>query len=206
MNNDKQGKLTLITAVSIGVMIAVTLFVLFWVNVVPQFAAQETVQSATARQAYQQAVSVAQNWRADAQLSRVTASWQQQAGTNINALQNGRANWAFTFYSATAHQISIIAVTGTQAHQSRFDQPLSPPAIIPIDQWQIDSPAAIQTFLTYGGQEFLQKNPQASIHLKLAVNDQQTVEWQIIGITNPTNSILFFLNATSGAIGNETIG
>ncbi|MFQ5434699.1 MAG: hypothetical protein ACE5FD_07465 [Anaerolineae bacterium] len=186
---------------------ALVLVAMFWLLIAPRFAATESpAQTQTAQQAYQQALSVAQNWQPDAQLSRVTASWQPQNKININGLKDGRANWAFTFYSPTTHQTSIIAVNGNQAHQSRFDHPIHPPSLIHLDQWIIDSPVAIQTFLTYGGQEFLQNSPQASIHLKLAVNEQQTVEWQIIGVTNPTNSILFFLNATTGIVGDGTIG
>jgi hypothetical protein len=130
------------------------------------------------RDAYAQALALALDWQADAQLVGAAASWQMASGDSLTL---NRAAWSFRFFSPTVHQIQIVEVDPRGAQAGR-QQPVkeAPQAVVP--DWSLGSDELLLTFLTVGGRDFIATHPGANVHLQLKGEEGNRSVWYITAV------------------------
>ena len=143
----------------------------------------------TARKQYALAEAAAVGWRADARLVSCRGSWEQTA---INLV--GRpVDWMYRFYSPQSKRLYFVVVTPdgrltTLQHVRQINQP---PPVVPVDGWQLDSPAALADWLNAGGGPFLGSHPGGTVTAQLSVRSQGAQpEWTVVGYDSKTDETL----------------
>lgn len=126
----------------------------------PAFLLEEQAQARTVLPVAQEE---ALRWRSDAQLAAVGIVWDDLGPGG--ALKRDR--WTFQFYSPAAQQIAVIRVVDGQAQQVRTGLLPNRLPVVSLDQWQVDSAQALQTWWERGGAKFVRGHPRVSISLKL---------------------------------------
>jgi len=173
----------------------------------PGLAVQYTpaASDVTARTLYPLALERARSWRADAQLVSARGLWDKTA---INLV--GRpVEWDYRFYSAEARLLYFVTVkpdgqvAGTQ-HLRTVNQPPG----LPVDDWQIDSPAALTSWLNGGGGQFLGSRPGSQVVAQLSARSAGAAPaWTVVGYDRAKEEYLAIsVQAASGetkVIGNQ---
>jgi|YNPBryBLVA2012_1023415.scaffolds.fasta_scaffold01489_3 hypothetical protein len=130
-----------------------------------------------ARQAYARAVEVARNWQADAELALVSAYWRARQGGWSGS------GWAFQFFSPASGRLAIVLVEPQEARLLRESPCPYPMLTFTADAWQVDSPAAVQTWLAQGGSQFLARPEEVDLALTLRVESAgEPPVWTITGV------------------------
>jgi hypothetical protein len=148
----------------------------------------------TARQAYMIAEPVARTWAEDAVLLAVRASWPPE-----QQFQDGLASWNIVFYSPGQSATASIAATGDNAAflSSRKISGQFAPA--DLTTWQLDSPAAVESFLNFGARGFLEE--QDKVMFILALEMQNGPIWKgTFADTEAQRTIYLNINATNGEL------
>ncbi len=151
-------------------------------------------QEAQARRALSIAQQAAQAWQPDAYLTWAQITWDDLGPGGILK----RDHWLFQFYSPSNKHVVLFQVSNGAAR--RLDSHLSrvrPPAL-PIDQWQIDSTQAFETWWQRGGGDFVRLNTQVSISLKLRPQDDHPL-WSVVGSAGGQHWIVQ-IDASDGAV------
>lgn len=128
--------------------------------------------------AYQQALTFAWAWQADAYVTGVTTSWHLAAG---DALTLERPAWSFRFYSPAMAQVQIVTVDGRGAQAGPLQPVRSAPQNVNPD-WGLDSDDLLLIFMSYGGQAFMSAHPAANIHAQLKAEGPSRFTWYITAI------------------------
>jgi hypothetical protein len=160
----------------------------------------EADRAVTVKELYPLALEVATAWRGDARLVSASADWPGPTAENLGDQQE--VPWAFNFYSPAARQVYAVAVSEGQARGVRASQvprDLTPAAV---EEWQIDSPAALATWLANGGRDFLARYPQAEVSARLRFpSDSPTPLWMVWGLDEQSAArFAVKIDAASGAI------
>ena len=159
----------------------------------------ETVSPATVKELYPLALEMATAWQGDARLVSASADWQSPTAENLGGQE---VLWSFDFYSPAARKVYAVAVSEGQARgigASWVPGELNP---APVEGWQIDSPAALATWLANGGSAFLTRYPQAQVSARLRFpSDSPTPLWMVRG-SDEQSAANFVVNieAVSGTI------
>jgi hypothetical protein len=153
----------------------------------------------TARRQYAQAEAIALGWRTDARLLSCRASWEQTA---INLL--GRpVEWTFRFYSPQSKRLYFVMVEpGGAVRAIQHVRPVNqPPPVVPLDDWELDSPAALANWLNIGGGAFLGQHPGGTVTAQLSVRAHgQPPQWTVAGYdVNSDESFVATVDAVNGA-------
>ena len=135
----------------------------------------------TAQTAYPLAEGAAKDWRDDAYLLSATAAWSQ---ATEKGLREGKTSWAFYFLSPLARQIRVFSVTAEGVAGTRTMDALSVPSGIDPSRWQVDNPEVIRLFLEQGGQGFMEQHPDASLHLRLAADEDGRLVWMASSLSS----------------------
>lgn len=156
----------------------------------------------TAIVAYARAQQVAIEWQPDAVLLNAQATWPQ--GSTVSDLRQGETTWGFTFYSAAAEKIAIVSVVEDTAVVVSEGPHKQEAPILSVTGWNLDSKDAIETFLSAGGNSFLENAGVSTLTMALYADDQERngrMEWQISLFSLQTNQALTVrLDATSGEV------
>jgi hypothetical protein len=128
--------------------------------------------------AYQQALTLAWAWQADAYLAGATTSWQLATG---DALTLQRPAWSFRFYSPGMAQTQVVTVDGRGPEAGPVQPVRSAPQNVNPD-WGLDSDDLLLTFMSYGGQAFMAAHPMANIHAQLKAEGPSQFIWYITAI------------------------
>ena len=119
-------------------------------------------------------------WRADAQLMAVMSTWES---TQLNEVGQP-STWTYRFYSPSARRMFFVTVTptgeliGTLHGEYMYNEP----EVIPIEQWAVDSPEAINIWLNYGGATMLAAMPGIQVVAQLQVrNKDSPLTWTVAG-------------------------
>ena len=161
--------------------------------------AAEADRAATVKAFYPLALEVVTAWQSDARLVSASADW---PGPTAETLEDQEVPWSFNFYSPAARKVYAVAVSGRQARgvrESQVPQDLNP---APVEEWQIDSPAALATWLANGGRDFLARYPQAQVSARLRFpSDSPTPLWTVRGSDEQSSAnFLVKVDAASGTI------
>ncbi len=143
----------------------------------------------TAKTLYALAEATAWGWRADAQLVSCRGSWEQTA---INLV--GRPiEWSYRFYSPGSERLYFVLVSPAgqlQAIQHVRQISQSPP-LVPLEGWQLDSPAALANWLNAGGGPFLGSHPGSTVTAQLSTRSYAAEpEWTVVGYDRNTDETL----------------
>jgi hypothetical protein len=168
----------------------------------PPSAATEGAEAdklATVKELYPLALEVATAWQGDARLVSASADW---LGPTAENLVDQEVPWAFNFYSPAARRVYAVAVSEGQARgvrESQVPRDLNP---APLEGWQLDSPAALATWLANGGRDFLARYPQAEVSAQLRFpSDSPTPLWMVRGSDEQSSANLVVkIDAASGTI------
>jgi hypothetical protein len=136
----------------------------------------------TALKLYSSAESTARFWQDDVQLVSVSTTW---SNTAINLIDKP-ATWLYRFYSPSRQRLYFVAINADgniKATEQRQDASETPAALA-IDDWKVDSGAAMKTWLDSGGSAFLGKNPGIDIVAQLKPADGAwPVSWTVAGFS-----------------------
>ena len=127
---------------------------------------------------YEQALTTAFNWQADAHLVGATTSWQLGSGDRLTLF---RSAWSFSFYSPSARRVQVVAVDRAGAQLGPQQVMDIAPQRVGLD-WHLDSDDLLLTFLSYGGQEFMGAHPNANVHLQLKETNDGLSIWYITAV------------------------
>jgi hypothetical protein len=156
-------------------------------------------RAATVKALYPLALEVATAWQGDARLASASADWPRPTA---EALEDQEVLWSFNFYSPAARKVYAVAVSEGQARgirESQVPRDLNP---APVEGWQIDSPAALATWLANGGSEFLARYQQAQVRARLRFpSDSPTPLWMVWGSDEQSSAnFMLKIDAASGII------
>jgi hypothetical protein len=155
----------------------------------------------TAKSAFIKAQQVAQGWQPDARLVSATATWPQ--GAQPAQMQNGRADWGFTFHSPSQSRGAIVTVSNNEV-QLIPGQNRQTLALLDPTSWQMDSGHVMEKFLNDGGVSFIQREGIAILTMTLMTNDPHgngRLEWLVSAqATQSGNALLMRLDAASGEV------
>ncbi len=142
---------------------------------------------------------VATAWQGDARLVSASADW---LGPTAENLEDQEAPWSFNFYSPEARKVYAVVVSEGQARGVRASQVPRDLNPAPVEGWQIDSPAALATWLANGGRDFLARYPQAQVSAQLRFpSDSPNPLWTVRGLDEQSSAhFMVKIDATSGTI------
>jgi hypothetical protein len=153
-----------------------------------------TGQKLELRAAHAQALAVALSWQPDAELVGATTSWRLAGGDRLTL---HRPAWSFSFYSPAARQVQVVTVNQQGAQAGPQQAVDMPPQRAGLD-WHLDSDDLLLTFLSYGGQAFINAHPSANIHVQLKGEGIGRSTWYITAIDPVTRqSLLVGVDALS---------
>lgn len=134
-------------------------------------------------------------WREDAQLMAVMSTWEQ---TQLNEV--GRpTSWTYRFYSPSVRRMFFVTVTpeGELIGTLHGEHMYNAPEVIPPEDWIMDSPEAISTWLNYGGATMLAAIPGIQVVAQLQTRSADSpLTWTIAGYDRVSqNYHSIFINA-----------
>jgi hypothetical protein len=156
---------------------------------------------------YQVVEAEAKAWSEDAQLVSASANWPGVLAVD----QVGQpAQWSYRFYSPGKERLLIVKVETDgqlQSIEHRVRITLPPPPI-PTDTWLVDSPAALATWLDYGGGELIRRNPGLEVLIQLRpLPNASNPAWMVIGLDKRTGDIrTVVIDAGAGTVVSTSSG
>jgi hypothetical protein len=153
----------------------------------------------TGKELYPLALEVATAWQADARLVSALADWTSPTPETV---EDQKVPWTFNFYSPAAHKVYAVAVAGGQARGVRESQVTRNLTPAPLEEWRIDHPAALDTWLANGGRDFLTRYPQAQVGARLRFpSDSPTPLWTVRGSDEQSSAnFVVKIDAASGTM------
>ena len=138
---------------------------------------------------YQLAEAEALAWSPDAQLVSANANWP-------DVLSEGQigepGQWTFRFYSPGRERLFIVKIEadGGLRGIEHIIRITLPPPVLGTGSWITDSPAALATWLDYGGAALIRRNPGLEVLIQLRhLDDQPNPVWLVIGTDKRTQEI-----------------
>jgi hypothetical protein len=147
------------------------------------------IENVTALEAYNLALTAAQQWSSDAVMLTARAGWQPQVD-----FRDGRSSWNFVFYSTSERATAVITVADAKAQLLRTRPQSGQFQTGDISLWRVDSPAAIDQLLKLGADEFMARH--ANVNLILTLDNQGTPTWRSTFLDTDTNQT-YTLNLTA---------
>jgi hypothetical protein len=159
----------------------------------PPFLLEDAAQARTVFPIAQQE---AIRWQQDAQLSSAGIVWDDLGPGGILK----RDRWTFQFVSPSQQQMAIIRVRDNQAQRLRTTLLPNRLPALSLDQWQVSSTQALQTWWEQGGGDFVQKHSYVSISLKLRLEPGGARPvWVVVGSSSGSHWIVQ-LDSSSGTV------
>ncbi|MBI2865007.1 MAG: hypothetical protein HYX94_10655 [Chloroflexi bacterium] len=176
---------------------------------------QMELATSSAREAYPLAEQAAREWRRDAELRSVRATWHNP---NPAELREGKTAWAFYFVSPPGRGLTqpegwvprrggklmgyIVTVSEGKAQGIREGEFPSDGQSLTFVDWKVDSPQALRFFLENGGQDFLAGHAQADAHAILqGAEGGQPPTWELTLLDKQTKTALSLqLDASTGKV------
>jgi hypothetical protein len=143
----------------------------------------------------------AQAWAADAQLVSANANWP----TVLSDGQVGEPGlWGYHFYSPGKGRLFIVNVEadGRLFAVEHVAAITLPPPLLETGNWVVDSPAALATWLDYGGADLIRRNPGLEVLIQLRhLNNYPNPVWLVIGTDRRTQDIrTVMIDTTDGSV------
>lgn len=168
--------------------------------IAPQATVTVVFTQVTAKTMQSAAQAKLSQWAADAQLFAVTATWENAALDSVGE----PTFWTYRYYSPSRKRFFFItvgadgSVMGTTHGERIYDAPYP----IPADDWVVDSPAAVNTWLNYGGIALVSAAPNLQVVAQLQVNEPNApLQWTVAGYDKTTKMYhTVFIDARSGKV------
>lgn len=153
----------------------------------------------TAKSAFVLAQTAAQAWQPDAQMVSAFATWPQGAQTAY--IEQGTANWGFTFHSPATQASAVVTIANGQPVLI-LGESRDAVSLLQSSSWQLDSSDVITKFLAEGGKTFIDTEGVTILSLTFATNnpnDNGRLEWLISALATQTgHSYTMRVDAASG--------
>jgi hypothetical protein len=120
---------------------------------------------ARARNALPAAQQEAARWQPDAQLASAEIVWDDLGPGGI--LKQDR--WTFQFYSPSKQRMALVRVSDGQAQMFQEGLVVDRLPALPLDQWQVDSPEALNSWWKHGGARFVRTHAQSQVSISLKI-------------------------------------
>jgi hypothetical protein len=147
----------------------------------------------TARESFTVAEAAARQWAADALLVNTRTTWPPES-----SLRPDEANWDFVFYSPRQTAVALIVVREGQASVLSTNAASQSYTAGDLEQWQVDSPAALETVLANGGRGFREDGPETSVLLTFNAAEMAWVATLINTATRQT--LIIRVDASNGQV------
>ncbi len=139
-------------------------------------------------------------WATDAQLFAVTATWDNTTLTEVGE----PTFWTYRYYSPSRKRFFFITVgtDGSVMGTTHGERIYNAPYPIPAENWMVDSPAAVNTWLNYGGIALVSASPNIQVVAQLHVNEPNSpLQWTVAGYDKTTKMYhTVFIDARTGKV------
>ena len=146
-----------------------------------------TLEPVSLWNAYRRAEVTVRSEAPDAGLVSASTQWQTE---DPDTLLEDPPQWAFVFYSPSQQTVFDLLVDASQARVANRAQVWTTPQTLEPGGWQEGPRDALSIFLAYGGQEFLEGHPGATVSLHLATNEEGAAVWTIAALDIATRETL----------------
>ncbi|MDX1522947.1 MAG: hypothetical protein R3264_15065 [Anaerolineae bacterium] len=139
----------------------------------------------TALALYPVAQEAAEKWEEDVRFISASATWNNASVAEFEE----PIDWVYRFYSPSQQRIIFVIVTSdqraiVQPHLVRVRRELR---VIDPDDWNVDSPVAVEAWLNSGGGEWLQQASSRVVSIQLTFNIERDLPvWTISGFNPET--------------------
>lgn len=139
-------------------------------------------------------------WQKDAQLYSVTATWQKAELEQVGQ----PTAWTYRFFSPGQKRLYFVTanpdghVIGTSHTERLYNLPYP----IPLQDWAVDSPKAINLWLNHGGAAMLTAMPGIQVVIQLQSDGPDSaLTWMVAGYDKISkNYHTVFINATTNEV------
>jgi len=139
-------------------------------------------------------------WADDAQFYTVAATWD---GADLAEVGQPTI-WTYRYYSPGQKRLFFITVSpqGNITPTSHGERVYHPPQPIPMEDWVVDSPEAVNIWLNYGGAAMLAALPGIQVVAQLHVPEPgKPLTWTVAGYDPLTNHYhTVFIEAKTGNV------
>lgn len=151
----------------------------------------------SARGFYLRADQAARSWQEDALLVSATASWPFVKVSDLSA----PIDWTFQFFSPGTQYLYVVNLSETES--TPIVETFSPYEVqtIAIDRWRIDSPQALGTWLSNGGEDLINRYSVVDVSARLRFAEDGRLIWSVVGVVRDSQTIhLVKVDAESGEV------
>ncbi len=157
------------------------------------------VTAKTMQAAAQQKLS---QWATDAQLFAVTATWENATLDTVGE----PTFWTYRYYSPSRKRFFFVTVgtDGSVMGTTHGERIYNAPYPLPTENWTVDSPAAVNTWLNYGGTALISGIPEIQVVAQLQVSEPGApLQWTVAGYDKNTKLYhTVFIDANTGKVTN----
>ncbi len=168
--------------------------------IAPQATVTVTFSQVTAKNMQAAAQAKLSQWAADAQLFAVTGTWED---ATVDAV-GSPTFWTYRYYSPSRKRFFFITVNpdGSVMGTLHGERIYTTPYAVPAENWAIDSPAAVNTWLNYGGLSLISAIPGIQVVAQLQISEPNTpLQWTVAGYDKTTKMYhTVFIDAQTGAV------
>jgi hypothetical protein len=151
----------------------------------------------SARSFYWRADQAARSWQGDAALVSAAAAWPFVRLDDLSM----PTDWTFQFFSPSTSMIYVVNVSETEVTPIREALAPYPLSTVALEDWQLDSPKALNTWLNNNGGVFLRLHPIVDVNARLRRSKGGELEWIVAGVgRNSQNVQLVRIDASSGVV------
>jgi hypothetical protein len=166
----------------------------------PQASAPEVdTQIPTAREAYDLAYQYVVDQGSPVELASAVGIW--TPGVSDDQIASGRTGWTFYFYRPEMADMVTVVVGREENVRVAAVEPWDPaPELTHVQNWRVDSPAAVETFLT-NCSDMLDSAPDGAVELRLTMAaENSSVLWEtsITSAENPLAICEVDIDGTTG--------
>jgi len=139
-------------------------------------------------------------WATDAQLFAVTATWENATIDSVGE----PTFWTYRYYSPSRKRFFFITVgtDGSVMGTTHGERIYNAPYPVPTENWVVDSPEAVNTWLNYGGVALITAAPNIQVVAQLQVNEPNSpLLWTVAGYDKNTKMYhTVFIDARTGKV------
>ena len=168
--------------------------------IAPQATVTVTFTQVTAKSMQAAAQPKLSQWATDAQLFAVTATWETATLNSVGE----PTYWTYRYYSPSHKRFFFITVgaDGSVMGTIHGEHIYHAPYPLPVADWRVDSPEALNIWLNYGGAALITATPNIQVVAQLQVSEPNAPPlWTVAGYNKNTKMYhTVFINAHTGKV------
>jgi len=129
--------------------------------------------------AYRRADATVRAEASDAELVSASTQWQ---AIDPERLLDASSHWTFVFYSPSQKVVFDLTADASRVQVANRTQVWTTPQTLDFGRWQEGPRDALSIFLAYGGYDFLEAHPEATVSLHLAATEDGKTIWNVAAL------------------------